>query len=573
MVRAVVPIFIEKDDIIIHGIKELEQYAQEHQKGYAILHRSGLAQQLSHAFRKVAPEPQVALHHEEGCDPLLLQDDHDLLASIYRCATSTVANNARLFGVHRHQTSLQADGQFIEISARLSISYATISDAHLIVKSGATLRLQHAIADQVIITVESGGRLELSDVEICGCHESAINVHKDGVIALAEDVSFYDVDVNYTLHYATQENTGKVVDLDDSDAFVDFLDESVVLEAEIETDFAPTRKALRFNQPVCLINTTNRSLNAVVPNITIDTSLTFRGEFNVHGHVHIEEASGVKLMLADFFGSITAKNSDEVLVENTRFMGQETHIALFKSEMTLQKCYFTELHRAIRLDQSSLVLNQCEIKQCQDFINGHKSEIAEDDLLLDDFVRDCDVLISNSKFEEVNVILNSPIIKEVKLNNNLFTYTENAFVVNDTRLDAELCRFVRNEHILKVDGGYAELRECEFMDDASVLNTHGINLENAILINGGGRAKLVECVLEHYKTASRVEDGVIELNTSVVRQNRKGVELINANARLEHYLSEFIQAPELRAIVRFDGAEVIDLKELEDMEQWQQEYA
>lgn len=568
LLRAIVPIFIEDEDIIIRNYNELLAYMNQNKHGYALLHHSGLAQRLCFAFRKDVPNPTEQLQHEAHQDPFTLTNNHHLLALTYQVNAGIVHQPLQLLGIHRHQTMLEGQGQILLLQKDLELTFTTLSKMHIVISDGATLALRHTITDRVYITIQNGGKLQFEDVEMTGCHTPAIRVERGGIIEQCQRVVFFDVRHRFYLQYAQQHCIGKILDLSDADAIIEFLEHSVIEHAELIGDFRPSRATARFTQELNFHNPDPAPLRVVFKRVEFAASFKLHGEFITQGDVYSENIEEMELSLGHYEGIMKIHQINDLQIDRTYFQDPTLKIDLFRSHVTLTNSSFNQLDSPITLDQSIFTMKKTSVANTHNVFSVLQREISSDDYLMDSKQLPTRIEMEECSFHNINQILDSGLVESVHMRKTSFSYTENAFGISAGKLQFEHCPFNRNIDILKIKGGLAEFNDCEVHDDKKALVELGITLQRAILIEGGARVKLNETTLEHFQTGIHVLDGVVETRHSKIRNNSRGIVVEGPRAKLEHYQTEFIHGSKMRPLVVIDGATVMDLKEKEDMAQW-----
>lgn len=374
--RLISPIILESKSIRINDFDSLIHCADENDQVYSLIFHSGDAQRLAHAYGKIAPFPaeQLDIGLETSADPFSQQGQIHLFGSIYNSFAETSQNELFIVGYFRQKTAILLEGH-LTITNNTAVSFCTIKGGSITIGHGVVLQLVGCLIDNCKIFVEDGGWLGIDDVTLSGSSTAAIFIHRGGTIGQFRKVSFLDVHKKFHIECATTETVGALLDLSNADKIIEFLEDSIIEEFELVSDFVPVvHQDFELRQPIKITNMHSAAINIRAGTIFASSSLTISSNTSVFMNIVANEIDDIFLSLGNFQGSITIDDVGSATLHNTLL--SKSLIALSETNMEISLCGI-DGNDAITAENTSLKIYDTAFSKSKNtikFIRGQKTE-------------------------------------------------------------------------------------------------------------------------------------------------------------------------------------------------------
>ncbi len=546
--RLISPIIVESFGVTISSILELEECKKSNDQLYKLIHGTGDAQRLLHAYgadcecKDDLVEDEVKLFTLDHC-----KDEVYLQGKTYTFKEVSLINRVFFNGYHRQKTVIILKEKLF-VDCDLSIRYVTISGMEIIVKSGAKLEIMGCFIDGCKIVCENGGEIIFSDLEISGISSESIRINKGGKITSFKDVRFFDVHKHFYIEYATQESIGEILDLSNADDILDFLKNSTILTIELTSNFEPYKyKNITIHAPLHFINISQYILEFKVESTTANASIKLEGEFISTSKFIVRENCNLSIQLGGINGTVEIVDSDNIEIIRPIFL--DCRADFKNSSIRLKDVYIDDNSTLFNIIDCHMKIETININNTNNVFNFSEGvQLGDDDLLAGGITKTnilelYDVTLKNS----YNVILGS--IEKVAFQKSSIYNSER--IINLTHSNI-----------------YLEDIRC---DEVNLLATlENCNIEANSVSTKGGETVFVfanECyalfkslqISSWSNFAIYSENSIVETRNSSFKYGKTGIGLY-AGSEFRHFECEFTGLTGSH-IVGDSNRKIIDLRE------------
>ena len=565
--RAIVPIVIKNRDLVIHNQNELFELFKNNRDVYNALFLSGDAGRMSFAYSRMLP----CIHQKDkthkcetflpfGEDPFSQETRVDLNALAYFPFNNTIYNNLEIIGMHRHKTLLNGEKRdsFV-VESELSISHVLLKEFTIIIRDKGLLRLSSLTTDSVHITIENGGILELMDVEFSNNLHESVFIKEGGVVALYENVRYFDVHKRFKIELASMDRVGLVLDLRDAFKIIDFLETSIVEKIELLGDINLFSTEVILKQPVEFINPSSDEIEVTIKSIETANNLKFTGKFQTKIDLIVNNADSIFISLGRQSGKLTIEESDSIEVYNTTVQERSSQdindkiIDIVSSSVSFKNSHFLNTKRPIYKSDSSVKFYDCNVFDTFELCTLYETDIQEDDLFIKNEKKKTFIGFYGGKIERSIFLrtktLNSFFMQGTDVSNNKLCME----IENCDDVKFEILNVKRNDIFVKFVKSIAIVDNCDIQHGDSAFEIHHSSVE------------LNKTVVKNFTIGAHINSGVLRTRDSVISSNEFGVILEGEGCLLEHYDCDFSDNKQ-RRILQKPGSTLVDLKEQEELE-------
>lgn len=540
--RLISPIIVENESLHICNYESLIACHTDNPRAYALVYFSGDAQRLAHAYGKDTPSPTFT-------QPLMLDTDTDLFSAngqiyllgiVYKSFLKMSSHKLSVVGYFRQKSIILLDGDLLIVHDTF-ISFCTIKGGSITVTKNNILHLTGCFIDNCTIYVEEGGWLGIDDIAFSGSASAAIFVKRGGIIGHYRKVSFFDNHKKFHIECATTETVGSVLDLTNADDVIEFLQDSIVEEFELDSDFNPMiYQDFELHHPVSFTNVSSHPISFSAGTVSTSSSLKISENFFVTMNIMTQETNEIDLRLGNFNGLLSIQDVGSASLKDTKFNNAKIHS-----------------------DKSSIELSGCSIK-------GDNVIVAKSTALkiFDSFVyesKNCIVFKPNEASSEdsaINNILELENVSAAKCSNlisgsldQLSLIRSKNFIACENAINLTGCAIFASEISASESNLFFNLTECAIEGEAVTLsggNTQcNITKTTAVFKNSHFVAPV-----DNSFTATA---SILELHHSVVSGGLNNVLLLEGS-ELRHLHTSFKNST-AGAISGDYGRKIIDLAE------------
>lgn len=379
--RLITPIIIEGNKITIQNFSDLSRCIGSSPILYSLIYESGDAHRMSHAYGEHTSAPRLSSGAvPKDMSPLSKEGAHILSGNIYNIDEENITMDISLMGYHRQKTAMIFANTTI-ISSEIVISFATIMKGEIRVVSGGSLILCGCFVDSCRIICERGGRIVFSDVELSGAIHEAIKIEEGGHVEQWDNVRFYDCHKKLYIERASKEHTSLVLDISSPVSVLDFMEDSIILSIELDSDFIITSKReFTLKQPLSFIGISDETISVSLGQINTSSNIIIEGNVDVYVDISIAETENISLSLANFFGTVTFKDVGDANFSETAFISKS--IISLDSQISIKNCIIVA-DNFYTGENSVLTIESSKINNCSNvFSFNNQRKPAKDEELL-----------------------------------------------------------------------------------------------------------------------------------------------------------------------------------------------
>jgi len=563
--KAIVPIHYKNIGLTILNQDELFKLYKEKPSIYNVLYASGDAQRMSFSFSKQLPcvnnkSRDYTFENFIGIDedPLAVNSASNLYSGCYTTKTRHIDKKIKIFGPHRHKTLIRSEmseKNEIVVAGTLHIKEVSVEDMNFKVIDGGYLRLESAMLDSVSIAVEEGGSVGVQDVEFSGNNRECIRLYNGAIVRLYDNVRFFDVYKRFYIETLEQEKTGKVVDLLDPIAILDFLESSYVdnIETFCGLDFG--EREVELKQDINFLNLSNEEQTIRIKKLIIASNVRFVGNYTTEVNAVVRGTIGLNVRLEKMTGVLHIEDSERLTVESTHIQNRnvllDSPIVISSSSVVFDGCNINNARQTIKISSSHIIYRNAQVHGVAELFSPFEKKKDEDSLLLEYKERKNALLMEGCLVTQSFIVgannFESIGVKRCEIVNSRQVFD----IYNTPNVLFERCDAKNNDIFVLLKNSIAEMKHSDFSGG-----------EKALVVDGG-KLTVEDVKVTEYDRGVDIISGLLVARESTITKNNFGVELHGDGAILEHYASN-ISGNNMRDIFMKPGSKIIDLKEIEE---------